>query len=50
MNICKKCKGHRIKTRTGTSYCKQYSIPVECKDCGSTEFIDSEKKWGNWRR
>ncbi|MFH0977838.1 MAG: hypothetical protein V1837_00915 [Candidatus Woesearchaeota archaeon] len=52
MNLCKKCQGRRIKTRKNNSYGKMYSTPIECKDCGSTEFINLDKKdkWSNRRR
>jgi hypothetical protein len=37
MYICKKCRGHRIKTRINKSFGKSSATPVKCKDCSSTD-------------
>jgi len=44
MYICKKCKSHKIKTKTNKSFGKSYSTAVNCKDCGSTDIINVNPK------
>ncbi|MBN2368088.1 hypothetical protein JXC34_03640 [Candidatus Woesearchaeota archaeon] len=50
MYRCKKCNGHRIKTRTNKTFGKSYSTAVRCKDCNSTDIENVDPKQMRFRR